>query len=291
MAELQSGEHMTIQDKTKARAMTASNLLHMGILGIHGPEATATLQILLERDATITAWSRRVDTPWAQRLARRGVSIRALPGLTRQPESGAEFSRPLDWLLCFPGARLTGGLPKPAKIPEALWPCAPGRIVQLIPAGLALHKALEPSTQILNLPTALVLERWLNAPMRRAISRGQLPFPCHRHNSLPLISAHRIAQVIVALCTAKLSRQQATLQLAGEWVPLPVIQKECRERVGRPVRHRNRSVPLIALRMGRETALMASWTHQGQAQEVSEWEGDTILDLEPALQGIRRLPW
>ena len=282
---------MTIQDKTTAaRADPAARAFHVGILGIHGPEATASLQALLEHGATITAWSRRIATPWAQRLARRGVSIQTLSAQNPPPEISTPLTRPLDWLLIFPGSRLAGGLPKPAQIPEALWPCDPGRIVQLIPAGLALHKALEPLPQILNLSTVLVLERWLNTPMRRAIGRGRLPFPRPRHNALPLISAHRIAQVIVALCAAKLSPQQAAMQLAGEWVPLPVIQEECRERVGRPVRHRNRSVALIALRMGRETALMARWVHQCQTCEVSEWEHDT-LDLEPALQGIRRLPW
>ena len=208
---------MTIQDKTTAwRDDPAPHALHVGILGIHGPEATASLQALLEHGARITAWSRHTDTPWAQRLARRGVSIQTLAAQNLPPKMSAPFTRPLDWLLIFPGSRLAGGLPKPELIPEALWPRDPGRIVQLIPAGLALHKALEPSTQILNLSTVLVLERWLNAPMRRAIGRGQLPFPRHRHNALPLISAHRIAQVILALCAAKLSSQQATMHLAGE---------------------------------------------------------------------------
>lgn len=282
---------MTIQDKTTAwRNDPAARALHVGILGIHGPEATASLQALLEHGATITAWSRQIDTPWAQRLARRGVSIQRLPAQNLPPEMSTPFTRPLDWLLIFPGSRLAGGLPKPEPIPEALWPRDPGRIVQLIPAGLPLHKALEPSPQILNLSTVLVLERWLNAPMRRAIGRGQLPFPRHRHNALPLISAHRIAQVILALCAAKLSPQQATMHLAGEWVPLPVLLDLCRERVGRPVRHRTRSVALVALRMGREMALMAHWIRQYQTYEVSEWEFDA-LGLEPVLEGLRRLPW
>lgn len=282
---------MTIQDKTTAwRDDPAPHALHVGILGIHGPEATASLQALLEHGARITAWSRHTDTPWAQRLARRGVSIQTLAAQNLPPKMSAPFTRPLDWLLIFPGSRLAGGLPKPELIPEALWPRDPGRIVQLIPAGLALHKALEPSTQILNLSTVLVLERWLNAPMRRAIGRGQLPFPRHRHNALPLISAHRIAQVILALCAAKLSSQQATMHLAGEWVPLPVILDLCRERVDRPVRHLNRSVALIALRMGREMALMAHWIRQYQAYEAPEWEFDALC-LEPVLEGMRRLPW
>lgn len=282
---------MTIQDKTTAwRDDPAPRALHVGILGIHGPEATASLQALLEHGATITAWSRQIDTPWAQRLARRGVSIQTLAAQNLPPEMSTPFTRPLDWLLIFPGSRLAGELPKPERIPEALWPRDPGRIVQLIPAGLALHKALEPSTQILNLSTVLVLERWLNAPMRRAIGRGQLPFPRHRHNALPLISAHRIAQVILALCAAKLSPRQATMHLAGEWVPLPVLLDLCRERVGRPVRLRNRSVALIALRMGREMALMAHWIRQYQTYEAPEWEFDA-LGLEPVLEGVRRLPW
>lgn len=290
MAEQHSSSEMTTQDRTISWEAAAPNPLHVGIFGIHGPEATATLQALLEHGATITAWSRQIDTPWAQRLARRGVSIKTLPARSQPPEIAASCARPLDWLLIFPGARLATGLPKPERIPEALWPRHPGRIVQLIPAGLALHKALEPSPQILNLSTALVLERWLNAPMRRAIGRGQLPFPRHRHNALPLISANRIAQVILALCAAKLSSQQATMHLAGEWVPLPVLLDLCRERVDRPVRHRNRSVPLIALRMGREMALMAHWIRHYPAYEASEWELDA-LGLEPVLEGMRRLPW
>ncbi|MGB7289512.1 MAG: hypothetical protein WBC62_05350 [Candidatus Macondimonas sp.] len=282
---------MTIQDKTTAwRNDPDPRALHVGILGIHGPEATASLQALLEHGATITAWSRQINTPWAQRLARRGVSIQTLPAQNLPPEMSIPFTRPLDWLLIFPGARLARGLPKPERIPEALYPRAPGRIVQLIPAGLALHKTLEPCPEILNLSTVLVLERWLNAPMRRAIDRGQLPFPPHRHNALPLISAHRIAQVILALCVAKLSPQQVTTHLAGEWVPLPVLLDLCRERVGRPVRLRNRSVALVALRMGREMALMAHWIRHYQTYEPSEWELDA-LGLEPVLEGMRRLPW
>lgn len=282
---------MTIQDKTTAwRNDPDPRALHVGILGIHGPEATASLQALLEHGATITAWSRQISTPWAQRLARRGVSIQTLPAQNLPPEMSIPFTRPLDWLLIFPGARLARGLPKPERIPEALYPRAPGRIVQLIPAGLALHKTLEPCPEILNLSTVLVLERWLNAPMRRAIDRGQLPFPPHRYNALPLISAHRIAQVILALCVAKLSPQLATTHLAGEWVPLPVLLDLCRERVGRPVRLRNRSVALVALRMGREMALMAHWIRHYQTYEPSEWELDA-LGLEPVLEGMRRLPW
>jgi hypothetical protein len=80
------------------------------------------------------------------------------------------------------------------------------------------------------------------------------------------------------------------MQLAGESVPLPVLLDLCRERVDRSVRHRNRSVALIALRMGREMALMAHWIQQYRTCEVSQWELDT-LGLEPVLEGMRRLPW
>lgn len=290
MAKSHISRHITIHDKTTAQVTAAASPLHVGMVGIHSPEATATLQALLEQGAAITAWSRRRDTPWAQRLARRGVSIQVLAAPSKPVEIPLPPREALDWLLIFPGSRLAAGLSKPELIPEALWPRDPGRIVQLIPAGLALHKVLEPTTQVLNLSTVLVLERWLNAPMRRAIGRGQLPFPRHRHNALPLISANRIAQVIVALCAAKLSPQQASRQLAEEWVPLPALLEACRDRVGRPVRHRNRSVAFIALRMGREMALMAHWLRQYQADEAPESELDT-LGLEPALQGMRRLPW
>lgn len=290
MAEHATGNEMPAQDTVPLLKTTSPNSIHVGILGIHGPEAMATLQAMLEQNIRIMAWSRRTDSPWAQRLARRGVVLQVLPGTSSQPpEIPVSSLRQLDWLLVFPGARLARGLPSPERIPADLLPCHAARIVQIVPAGLPTQKVLQ-AKHILTLSTGLVLERWLNAEMRRAIARGQLPFPSYRFNALPLISANRIAHVILALCNAKLTIQQVSHQLSGEWVPLPVLLKECRDRTGRHVRHRNRSTAAIAWRMGRETALMASWMRKFEAHETPAAEWDTI-GLEPAIEGMRRLPW
>ena len=279
-----------VRDEASGRDEAERQIGHVGIVGIHGPEATAVLQALLERGATLTAWSRRIDHPWAERLARRGVSMRALSTSSHPAELPAS-STVLDWLLIFPGSRLAKGLSHPELLPESLWPSRPDRIVRLLPAGLAMRQAPEPSSRhVVDLSTTLVLERWLNVPMRRAIGRGRLPFPRHPRNALPLISTQRIAQVILALCEAKLSLPEASVHLAGEWIPLPELLNLCRRQVGRPVRSLNRRSLLMGLRMGQELALMARWAQQNHLHQAQEWQSDNT-ELVPVLDGMRRLPW
>lgn len=268
-----------------------SSAMRIGMVGIHGPEAAATLQVLLEAGATITAWSHNRDSSWAKRLSRRGVTIHTLS--KRAARAGATVQIPaLDWLLIFPGNRLGAAPPDLEMIPPSYWPRLPGRLVQLVPAG-SPHGPMRSSTDrpVIALPTALVLERWLNARMRKAIRRGILPFPQHRDDAFPLIATHEIAEVIESMCSAKLGVEQAVSVLSGQWIPLPLVLAACRSQVNRPVRHRHRSPTVIDFRMGREMGLMARWAIESRPRTPHS-DGDWEASFHAAtLDGLRRLPW
>ncbi|MDY6957313.1 MAG: hypothetical protein SVO96_10670 [Pseudomonadota bacterium] len=265
--------------------------MRIGMVGIHGPEAAATLQVLLEAGATITAWSRNRDSSWAKRLSRRGVTIHALSRKAARASAAVQVPA-LDWLVIFPGNRLGAKPPNLGLVPTSYWPRLPGRVVQLVPAG-SPRGCLRSGTDlpVIALPTALVLERWLNAPMRKAIRRGLLPFPQHRDDAFPLIATHEIAEVIESLCSAKLCIEQAVSALSGQWIPLPLVLAACRSQVNRPIRHRHRSPAVIDFRMGREMGLMARWAIESR-QKTPHPDGDLEVSFQATtLDGLRRLPW
>lgn len=259
----------------------------VGIIGIHGPEATACIQVLLEAEMPLTAWTRRHDSAWAKRLARRGVSVRSLDVAGEPMEPEPAVARP-DWLLICPGQRL--GTPIDfASVDEACWPTAPGRVLELAPAGMpASHRDAGRST--IRLPTAVVLERWFDTPMRQTIRRGWLPLPQRTGKALRLISAHQIAQVVLCLCRDGLGVEAATERLAGEWTPIPAVLAACRSQVERPIRPRHRSIAGFGLRMGREWALMAPLIAQPAPKDCADGDANCAM-LDPMLDRIRRLSW
>ena len=259
----------------------------VGIIGIHGPEATACIQVLLEAGMPLTAWTRRHDSAWAKRLARRGVTVRPL-GAQGQPAAPEPAVVRPDWLLICPGQRL--GTPIDfASVDEVCWPTAPGRVIELAPAGMpAPHRDAERST--IRLPTAVVLERWFDTPMRQTIRRGWLPLPQRSGKALRLISAHQIAQVALSLCRDGLGVEAATERLAGEWTPIPAVLAACRSQVERPIRPRHRSIAAFGLRMGREWALMAPWVAEPQRRDGAGSDENCAM-LDPMVDRIRQLSW
>ncbi len=260
----------------------------VGIIGIHGPEATACIQVLLEAGMPLTAWTRRHDSPWARRLARRGVAVRPLDAAGTLVEPPQGVMRP-DWLLICPGQRLAVPASDLSGVPEACWPAAPDRVLELAPAGMPGPRR-HPERMVIRLPTAVVLERWFDTPMRRTIRRGLLPVPQCSGSALRLISAHQIARVALALCRDGLDIETATARLAGEWTPIPAVLAACRSQVERPVRPQRRSITAFGLRMGREWALMAPLIAERAPRVCTEVDANCAM-LDPMVDRIRRLSW
>lgn len=261
---------------------------NVGIIGIHGPEATACIQVLLEAGMSLTAWTRRHDSAWAKRLARRGVVVHPLGTADGPPEPEQGIKR-LDWLLICPGQRLASPACDLVGVPDAYWPAVPDCALELAPGGLPTPRR-QSGHAVIRLPTAVVLERWFDTPMRRAIRRGSLPIPQRSGNALRLISAHEIARVALALCDGDLSVEPACGRLDGEWTPIPVVLAACRSLVERPVRRQHRSITSFGLRMGREWALMAPLVVAPPPLNGTVSDENCGM-LEPVLDRIRRLTW
>ena len=261
----------------------------VGIIGIHGPEATACIQVLLEAGMSLTAWTRRPDSAWAKRLARRGVVVRPL-GTAGEPAGPEQEVRPLDWLLICPGQRLAAPTCDLTGVSDACWPVESGRALEFAPAGLRPTPRRHPERSVIRLPTAVVLERWFDTPMRRAIRRGFLPIPQRNGDALRLISAHEIAEVALALCGEGLSLEAATGRLAGESTPIPAVLAACRSLVERPVRRQRRSIASFGLGMGREWALMAPLVVEPLPMNCTVADENCVM-LDPMLDRIRRLSW
>ncbi|HXF07889.1 MAG TPA: hypothetical protein VNK45_05120 [Candidatus Acidoferrales bacterium] len=260
----------------------------VGIIGIHGPEATACIQVLLEAGMSLTAWTRRPDSAWAKRLARRGVAVHLLLA-TATPVEPEQEIRPLDWLLICPGQRLATPACDLAGVPGAYWPEMPKRALELAPAGLPTPRR-HSEHAVIRLPTAVVLERWFGTPMRQTIRRGLLPLPQCTGKALRLISAHQIAQVALSLCRDGLGIEAATERLAGEWTPIPAVLAACRSQVERPIRLRHLSITAFGLRMGREWALMAPLVVEPLPMNCTVTDENCVM-LDSMLDRIRRMPW
>lgn len=260
---------------------------NVGIIGIHGPEATACIQIFVEAGMPLTAWTRRPDSAWAKRLACRGVAVRRFDAAHQPVEPEPAVAR-LDWLLICPGQRL-GRPTDVTPIDDACWPTAPGRVLELVPAGMPAARRL-PERGVLRLPTAVVLERWFDTPMRRNIRRGLLPVPRRGVRALRLISAHEIARVVLAVCRDALSVEAATARLDGHRTPIPEVLAACRSQVDRAVRPQHRSAAAFSLRVGREWALMAPWICDPRRTDDPR-DDENCAMLDSMVDRIRRLSW